>query len=135
MALKDLITAARVRNRISADLIIDITDTMLDEYVEDACAYVEEQTHIVFLAPTDMVATAKAAATSLAVVFALSNAVGAPINVANFSPDGELKIDPKSVAPAVKTSIETSLTIFDGMMALLSANTSLPISTLGFLEG
>ena len=129
MATDPLTTPARVRHRLGyAD--IELTDQILEEYIEDAQAYIEEETRRTYIDGRDPeFPLARSVCTDLATIYAIIRPAGGTARGVDY------KIDEFSVqtSPQLKANLSTAnqfqISARAGLSALNREQADLPFSS------
>ena len=129
MVSDPLTTPARVRNRLGF-VDIELTDQILEEYIEDAQAYIEEFTRRTFIEGVDtQFSLARSVCTDLATIYSIIRPAGGTARGVDYKID-EFSVSTSSQLKAnLSTANQYQISARAGLNALNVEQADLPFSS------
>ena len=125
-----LTTPQRVRNRLGYS-DPTLTNDVLEEFIDDATAYIQRVTRTVFVSSNPLYEMARAVCTDLSAVYAIIRPAGGVIEGLDYSID-EITIKKSSqMESRLKTASQFRINVREGLAALEEDEDDVPMSNTG----
>lgn len=135
MALKDEVTNDEILGRIPTDLVpSDLDATRVTAIREQVCGWIEDITFTTFESTSSYLNTAKMAAINYAACLCVVYAGAVPDVNANFSPDGELRINLSAMPKAIANYLQCVAPLGKAALDFLLTGSNLPTSNTDLVD-